>query len=64
MNTSISNLETEILSSVHRMNSDQKKQVLDYVDNLASISQSKEKYRRDAMKQIREALATILLLFD
>ena len=59
MNTSISNLETEILSSVHRMNSDQKKQVLDYVDNLASISQSKEKYRRDAMKQIREALATI-----
>lgn len=59
MNTTVTNLESEILSSVHQMSRDQKKQVLDYVDNLASISQSKEKYRRDAMKQIREALATI-----
>lgn len=59
MNTTITNLETEILSSVHRMNSDQKRQVLEYVDNLTSNSQSKEKYRREAMKQIREALATI-----
>ncbi|MEL6561080.1 MAG: hypothetical protein AAFQ94_23005 [Bacteroidota bacterium] len=59
MNTTVTNLESEILSSVHQMSRDQKKQVLDYVDNLANISQSKEKYRRDAMKQIREALATI-----
>ena len=60
MNTTIYILETEILSSVHQMNSDQKRQVLTYVDKLKSNAlASQEKYRREAMKQIREALATL-----
>jgi len=60
MNTTINNLETEILSSVHQMNSDQKRQVLTYVDKLkVTAHASQEKYRREAMRQIREALATL-----
>lgn len=59
MNTTITNLETEILSSVHQMSSDQKRQVLSYVDQLKNTTLSQERYRREAMKQIREALATL-----
>ncbi len=59
MYTTVTNLETEIISSVHQMNSEQKRQVLTYVDNLKSAASSQEKYRREAMKQIREALATL-----
>jgi len=58
MNTTTLDLETEILNSVHRMSNEQQVDVLNYVDKLKSSSLSKEKYRREAMKQIREALAS------
>ena len=48
-------LETEILSSVKHLNGLQKSSVLAYIRNIESAAYTK-RYRRKAMKEIREAL--------
>ncbi len=56
MTTINTNLESQIIDSVFNMNRDQQIDVLDYLGKVTEINISKEKYRREAMKQIREAL--------
>ena len=52
-------LDTEILSSVQHLNGNEKSNVLEYIKKMRSPKDSKRIYRRDAMKQIREALENI-----
>ncbi|MEQ8470263.1 MAG: hypothetical protein RIC35_03720 [Marinoscillum sp.] len=49
-------LDSEIIQKVRRLNSNQKTEVLDYLDTIPKVSHSTRLYRRRAMKQIREAL--------
>lgn len=51
-------LETEILSSVKSLNGHQKTSVLEYIKKIEPTAHNSKIYRRRAMKQIREALAT------
>jgi len=51
------NLDSKIIDSVMGMDVIQKQDVLDYVGRINLNAVSKEKYRRDAMRQIRAALA-------
>lgn len=52
----ITNLENEILSSVENLNGSQKNEVLDYIKTIKEQVHSSKRYRRQAMKEIREAL--------
>lgn len=52
-------VESEILSSVQHLNGDQKTDILDYVKSIKPVPHSQKRYRRRAMKQIREALLEI-----
>lgn len=52
-------LDTEILSSVQGLNGHQKSDILEYIRNFESPIHSKRRYRRKAMKQIREALKNV-----
>lgn len=49
-------LENELISSVLELNGNQKSTVLAYIQKLDTSIHSKKRYRRRAMKQIREAL--------
>lgn len=51
-----SKLENEIISKVRTLNRDQKSVVLNYLKSIPKMNHSKKRYRRRAMKQIREAL--------
>ncbi|MGB3467552.1 MAG: hypothetical protein WBA74_19860 [Cyclobacteriaceae bacterium] len=50
-------IDTEIFSTVTEMNNAQKYALLDFADQLRQTAKGKEKYRREAMKQIRDAIA-------
>ena len=52
-------LDSEILDSVQNLNGLQKSNVLEYIRNIKPTSHSTKRYRRKAMKQIREALASL-----
>lgn len=49
-------LDSEIIQMVSKLNSNQKNEVLDYLESIPRVSHSTRIYRRRAMKQIREAL--------
>lgn len=49
-------LDDEILSKVRNLNGNQKSEVLDYLQRIPKVGHSTKRYRRKAMKQIREAL--------
>lgn len=50
------NLDSEIFTKLKNLNKEQKNNVLDYLETLPKVSHSTRIYRRQAMKQIREAL--------
>ncbi len=52
-------LDSEILSSVQGLNGHQKSDILEYIRNVKSPIHSKQRYRRKAMRQIREALKSV-----
>ena len=52
--------EAEILLKLKFMDQDEKKNVLNFIRELKGKNNSKRKYRRQAMKQIREALSAQL----
>ena len=52
-------LDSEILSSVQGLNGDQKSDILTYIRNYKSPIHSHQRYRRKAMRQIREALKSV-----
>ena len=52
-------LDSEILSSVQELNGNQKSDILEYIRNFESPIHSTRRYRRKAMKEIREALKSV-----
>ncbi|MEM9324328.1 MAG: hypothetical protein AAGA85_01675 [Bacteroidota bacterium] len=51
------NLEVEILEKVKGLNASQRYHVLDYIDRIPHTPSRNQRYRRKALRQIREALA-------
>ncbi|MFY0605487.1 MAG: hypothetical protein JXR10_02160 [Cyclobacteriaceae bacterium] len=49
-------IESEIISKVRNLNGNQKTEVLNYLERIPNMPHSTKRYRRKAMKQIREAL--------
>ncbi len=56
MNTSKNSIDDIIINRLKSLNGDQKTDVLDYLEKLPHRMHSTKRYRRKAMKQIREAL--------
>lgn len=56
MQTINSNLEERIINRFRNLNGEQKFHVLHYLENIPKKTHSTKRYRRKAMKQIREAL--------
>lgn len=52
-------LENELISSVQNLNGTQKSNVLEYIRTMEPSKHSTKRYRRRAMKQIREALDNV-----
>ncbi|MEP4532364.1 MAG: hypothetical protein ABJ004_04710 [Cyclobacteriaceae bacterium] len=50
------NLDSEIITKVKSLNTNQKTDVLDYLENIPKHIHSTKMYRRKALKQIRAAL--------
>lgn len=49
-------IESELISSVLDLNGNQKSDVLQYIKTMTPAKHSQRRYRRKAMKQIREAI--------
>lgn len=49
-------LEAEILTKLKMLNGSQKTKVLDYLQTIPKAGHNTRRYRKKAMKQIREAL--------
>jgi cytochrome c553 len=52
----MSQIDSEILQRVSRLEGQQKNEVLNYLRNLKGERHSTKRHRRNAMKQIRQAL--------
>ena len=50
-------VSNELLRSIQRLDADGQIELLEYTKKLSKPSASKERYRREALKQIRDAIS-------
>ncbi len=55
-------IENELLENINKLDVDQKSDVLHYIKRLSGLKDSKENYRRSAIRQIKNALKGSLLI--